>query len=243
MARAASCASRSGPCSGRCAAEPLQRVELAFDAAVAGAQHAERIVEGGGAGFAEEVSHGRRSWGGECRAEALRRRACRGRNARRRREAALRYHVRLPLVPCRRMQALRTIRAEHRSLAAVIHGLVYLVREARTRAQEPDFALLATMLGYIEAFPERFHHPKEDAWLFDRLRQRHAPAAPLLDRLQAQHAEGAQPDRRAPGRARAMARRAGRPGARVGRAGGLRRRGWMPMPRSIGSTCDRRSSR
>jgi branched-chain amino acid transport system ATP-binding protein len=89
------------------------------------------------------------------------------------------------------MQALRTIRAEHRTLAAVIHGLVYLVREARTRAQEPDFALLATMLGYIEAFPERFHHPKEDAWLFERLRRRHAPAAPLLDRLQAQHAEGA----------------------------------------------------
>lgn len=89
------------------------------------------------------------------------------------------------------MQALRVIRAEHRSLAAVIHGLVYLVREARLRDAPADFALLATMLRYIEAFPERFHHPKEDAWLFDRLRRRHPAAVALLDRLQREHVEGA----------------------------------------------------
>jgi hemerythrin-like domain-containing protein len=87
------------------------------------------------------------------------------------------------------MQALSAIRAEHRSLAAVIHGLVYLVRAAREAP--PDFALLAAMLRYIEDFPERFHHPKEDAWLFARLRQRHAPAAALVDSLQGEHAEGA----------------------------------------------------
>lgn len=81
------------------------------------------------------------------------------------------------------------IRAEHRSLAAVIHGLVYLVRTARDAP--PDFTLLATMLRYIDAFPERFHHPKEDECLFVRLRQRHPPAAPLLDALQREHAEGA----------------------------------------------------
>jgi branched-chain amino acid transport system ATP-binding protein len=87
------------------------------------------------------------------------------------------------------MQALSAIRAEHRSLAAVIHGLVHLVRSARDVA--PDFALLAAMLRYIEDFPERFHHPKEDEWLFARLRQRHAPAAALVDALQREHAEGA----------------------------------------------------
>lgn len=90
------------------------------------------------------------------------------------------------------MQALGVIRAEHRSLAAVLHGLVYLVREARAQAAPPDFALLRAMLRYVEAFPERFHHPKEDAWLFARLRARHAAAAPLLDALQREHAEGAQ---------------------------------------------------
>lgn len=87
------------------------------------------------------------------------------------------------------MQALRIIRSEHRSLAAVIHGLVYLVRTARDAP--PDFALLHLMLRYIEAFPERFHHPKEDEWLFARLRVRHADAGPLLEALSAEHAEGA----------------------------------------------------
>jgi hemerythrin-like domain-containing protein len=99
------------------------------------------------------------------------------------------------------MQALSTIRAEHRSLAAVIHGLVHLVRAAREAP--PDFALLAAMLRYIEDFPERFHHPKEDEWLFARLRQRHAPAAALVDALQREHAEGAQ-------RIRALRRALGR---------------------------------
>lgn len=88
------------------------------------------------------------------------------------------------------MQALRVLRAEHRSLAAVIHGLVYLVRAARDAS--PDFALLATMLHYIDAFPERFHHPHEDAWLFACLRERHPDAAALLDDLQREHAESAQ---------------------------------------------------
>jgi hemerythrin-like domain-containing protein len=87
------------------------------------------------------------------------------------------------------MQALRVLRAEHRSLAAVLHGLVYLVHAARDAP--PDFALLATMLRYVDAFPERFHHPKEDAWLFARLRRRHPPAAALLDALQREHGEGA----------------------------------------------------
>jgi len=87
------------------------------------------------------------------------------------------------------MQALHVIRAEHRSLAAVIHGLVYVVRAARD--VPPDFALLAAMLRYIEDFPERLHHPKEDEWLFARLRLRHPPAAALLDALQGEHAEGA----------------------------------------------------
>ncbi len=89
------------------------------------------------------------------------------------------------------MQAIAILRAEHRSLAAVIHGLDYVVREAHVRGTPADFALLGAMLRYIEAFPERLHHPKEDAWLFARLRLRHPQAGALLDRLQREHVEGA----------------------------------------------------
>jgi branched-chain amino acid transport system ATP-binding protein len=88
------------------------------------------------------------------------------------------------------MRALRVIEDEHRSLAAVLHGLLYIVREIRLRGSEPDFELLGAMLYYIDAFPERFHHPKEDAYLFRCLRARDPGSAGLLDRLEGEHREG-----------------------------------------------------
>ena len=89
------------------------------------------------------------------------------------------------------MRALDVIRAEHRSLAAVIHGLRHLVREVREHGARPDFGLLEAMLRYIDAFPERLHHPKEDRYLFRRLRERDPASARILDELEAEHAIGA----------------------------------------------------
>ena len=90
------------------------------------------------------------------------------------------------------MQALRIIRDEHRGLAAVLHGMLYLVHDIRDRRGRPNFELLGAMIYYIDAFPERFHHPKEDEYLFRLLRLRHLDAAPLLDRLQTEHRAGAE---------------------------------------------------
>lgn len=89
------------------------------------------------------------------------------------------------------MRALDVIRAEHRSLAAVIHGLRHLVREVREHGARPDFGLLEAMLRYIDAFPERLHHPKEDRYLFRRLRERDPGSVRILDELLAEHAMGA----------------------------------------------------
>ncbi len=85
------------------------------------------------------------------------------------------------------MQSIRIIENEHRSLATVLHGMLYLVHEIRDRGAKPDFDLLGAMIYYIDAAPERFHHPKEDQYLFWLLRIRHPPAAPLLDRLKLEH--------------------------------------------------------
>ncbi len=89
------------------------------------------------------------------------------------------------------MQAIQIIREEHQSLAAVLHGLLYVVREIRGRRMSPDFELLGAMIYYIDAFPERCHHPKEDEWLFRLLQQRYPPASELLARLRAEHRAGA----------------------------------------------------
>ncbi len=85
---------------------------------------------------------------------------------------------------------LVTIRDEHRSLAAVIHGLEYVAAQARDRRATPSFPLLRAMQHYIEAFPEKLHHPKEDAYLFRKLRVRTHDFDDTLDELERQHLVG-----------------------------------------------------
>ena len=88
-------------------------------------------------------------------------------------------------------KAIRIIYDEHRSIAAVLSGLKALATLASDPKIKPDFAVFRAMIYYIDAFPERMHHPKEDEHLFARLLQRHAGAAPLVNDLQAEHRNGA----------------------------------------------------
>jgi hemerythrin-like domain-containing protein len=88
------------------------------------------------------------------------------------------------------MRATDIIRDEHRSLAAVLHGLDYLMAEIRAGRSAPDFTLLDAMLRYIDGFPERLHHPKEDLYLFPAVRRRVPEIAGTLDELERQHVEG-----------------------------------------------------
>jgi len=85
---------------------------------------------------------------------------------------------------------LTTIRDEHRSLAAVIHGLEFVARQARVEGTPPALPLLRAMLHYIESFPEKLHHPKEDVYLFRKLRARTSEFDATLDELERQHGDG-----------------------------------------------------
>jgi hemerythrin-like domain-containing protein len=88
--------------------------------------------------------------------------------------------------------AANVIRSEHRSIAAVLHGLQYLIGEIRAGKSTPRFDVLRAMVHYIDAFPERQHHPKEDRYLFALVRQRTREADDALDRLEQEHRQGAQ---------------------------------------------------
>jgi hemerythrin-like domain-containing protein len=90
-----------------------------------------------------------------------------------------------------RDSAIAIIRREHRSLGYVVHTLQSLLRDIAARKADADFELIAAMLYYIDTFPDRCHHPKEDQHLFRRLRGRAPRARTMLDELQAQHVEGA----------------------------------------------------
>ena len=88
------------------------------------------------------------------------------------------------------MKALAIIEDEHRAITAVIEGLRHVLAEMRAGTMPPEPTLVGAMFHYIEQFPERLHHPKEDDFLFERLRARRPDAAPLLDSLQREHAIG-----------------------------------------------------
>jgi len=90
------------------------------------------------------------------------------------------------------MAPLAVIRDEHRSVGAIVYGLEFLVRQAREKGAPPSFPLLRAMVHYIKAFPETLHHPKEDAYLFAKLRARTREFDSTLDELQRQHIEGHQ---------------------------------------------------
>jgi hemerythrin-like domain-containing protein len=85
---------------------------------------------------------------------------------------------------------LRIIRAEHAALAALMHSLVMMVRDAKRRNKVPDFRSMRAMLLYIEEFPERLHHVKESTMLFPRLRERTALADEAIERLDREHHAG-----------------------------------------------------
>ncbi|MDP1527364.1 MAG: hemerythrin domain-containing protein [Rhodocyclaceae bacterium] len=87
-------------------------------------------------------------------------------------------------------RALAIIHDEHRALSAVLHGLRFLVRDMREKHVAPDFKLLWAMIYYMEAFSERLHNPREDAYLFTALKTRTHEADEIIATLERQHVEG-----------------------------------------------------
>ena len=88
-------------------------------------------------------------------------------------------------------KAINILRDEHRSISAVLHGLKELARLAQDSRVHPEFATFRAMIHYIDEFPEQFHHPKEDAYLFAKLVVRTPQAKALVKDLGDEHIQGA----------------------------------------------------
>ncbi|WP_374500327.1 ATP-binding cassette domain-containing protein [Zoogloea sp.] len=84
------------------------------------------------------------------------------------------------------MEALRIIKDEHRNLWRLAITLDQVIEEME-QTQKADPAFIGSVLDYFEHFMDGCHHRKEDEHLFRLLRLRSESAAPLLDRLQAEH--------------------------------------------------------
>jgi branched-chain amino acid transport system ATP-binding protein len=87
--------------------------------------------------------------------------------------------------------AITILKSEHRSISAVLQGLKELARMALDAKLKPDFHVLRCMLRYIDEYPEKLHHPKEDDFLFDPLAVRSPEARALITELKREHEQGA----------------------------------------------------
>lgn len=84
-------------------------------------------------------------------------------------------------------QAIGIIRDEHRSLAAVLHAWLHLLDSDDGARDVTRDALMRAMIHYIRSFPVALHHPKEEEYLFRRLRERTSQCNAELDELERQH--------------------------------------------------------
>ncbi len=87
------------------------------------------------------------------------------------------------------MEALRIITEEHQNLWRIATTME-MVADEIDAGGKVETAFFGSVFDYIEHFMDRAHHAKEDEFLFPALRRRSPEAAPLLDRLQAEHANG-----------------------------------------------------
>lgn len=87
------------------------------------------------------------------------------------------------------MQAISIIKSEHKNLGAVLYSLEKLIEEIDD-GKHPDFSIFHGLLTYIDRFLDRYHHPKENHYLFPKLLERAPETEALVRELGQQHSEG-----------------------------------------------------
>ena len=87
------------------------------------------------------------------------------------------------------MRAIAVIKSEHQNLGAVLYSMEKLVEEIEA-GKQPDFTVFHGLFTYIDRFLDRYHHPKENLYLFPRLLARAPDTERLVRELGQQHTEG-----------------------------------------------------
>lgn len=80
---------------------------------------------------------------------------------------------------------IREWRQQHDQLRRLLDLLAHELASIRT-GEDPRYELLLDLLFYLTRYPDRFHHPEEDA-LFDRIWREQPSLAPRVEALHRQH--------------------------------------------------------
>jgi hemerythrin-like domain-containing protein len=83
-------------------------------------------------------------------------------------------------------RAIAIIRDEHRALAALLHAWMLALSSAH-RGGDADVEWMRALVRHLQTFAAQLHHPKEQAHLFARLRERTESCHAELDELERQH--------------------------------------------------------
>ncbi|WP_291014382.1 hemerythrin domain-containing protein [Hydrogenophaga sp.] len=91
-------------------------------------------------------------------------------------------------------EALRVIRDEHASLAAMLKSMLQMIQRGPDPAGRGEhdrfFEVMRAMLFYIDEFPETLHHPKETELLFPRVAKAAPETAEAIAQLDRDHESG-----------------------------------------------------
>lgn len=87
-------------------------------------------------------------------------------------------------------ETITIIRTEHRRLAAIINCFMGILDDLEKKRNKPDFKLLELIHDYFNSFLYKFHHPKEDQYLFPALLKVKPELAEILSKLEAEHESG-----------------------------------------------------
>jgi hypothetical protein len=84
---------------------------------------------------------------------------------------------------------IEILREDHRNIETL---LLVLERELNIfdRAEQPDYEVMRAIIDYFRDYPDRCHHPKEDA-VFAKLKTRDPAATASVGDLEAEHLKGA----------------------------------------------------
>ena len=86
-------------------------------------------------------------------------------------------------------ECIKVIQEEHTALAAMLRSMLMMLDRGPGDEPESFFDVMRAMLFYIDEFPERLHHPKEDL-LFPRV-ARHSPhVMTVVEQLERDHMKG-----------------------------------------------------
>jgi hemerythrin-like domain-containing protein len=83
--------------------------------------------------------------------------------------------------------SIQKIRQEHTTIASLLASLVMMVQRGPKDDYERFFDVMRAMLFYLDEFPAKYHHPKEDTYLLVPLKNKTDAHDAVLKRLSEDH--------------------------------------------------------